>query len=145
MWEVLEHLPDPSEGLELVWKLLKPDGIIFVQVPNIESPVFQLFGSRWHNLSLHCHATFFTPDVLKALLERSGYDAVTVFRHSHIYRQVGRWRFRGIPLNSGSRLVRAATMVFNHWLLKITRSGDQIVAIAKRAPEMRQERRDDEK
>lgn len=132
MWEVLEHLPNPLSAVELVWKLLKPGGIIFIQVPNIESPVFKLFHGRWHNLSIHNHLTFFSSTVLRALLERCGYDVKYVFTHSHIYRNVGPWRFRGIPIDSDSRLVRGATMVFNHLILKIMRSGDQIVAIARK-------------
>jgi 2-polyprenyl-3-methyl-5-hydroxy-6-metoxy-1,4-benzoquinol methylase len=132
IWEVLEHLPDPSNGLKQVRKLLKPGGFIFIQVPNIESPVFKLFHGRWHNFSIHNHVTFFSSNVLKALLERLGYDVKDIFTYSHIYRQVGRWGFRGIPLDSDSRFVRATTMVFNHYLLKVTDSGDQIVAIARK-------------
>lgn len=132
MWEVMEHLPDPLKGLELVWSLLKPGGVLFIQVPNIESSVFRLFGKRWHNLSIHCHTTFFSQDTLKALIKRCNYNIESIFTHSHIYRQIGQMSFRGIPLDSNSRMVRAVTMLFNHWLLKITGSGDHIVVVARK-------------
>ncbi len=44
MWHVLEHLPDPFRTLRTAWQLLKEDGIIVIEVPNVNYPrVFKMF------------------------------------------------------------------------------------------------------
>ena len=41
MADVLEHMPFPVESLGVVRKILRPGGVLFLSMPNIDSPVWQ--------------------------------------------------------------------------------------------------------
>ena len=46
-WAVLEHLAEPKQFLEKAWTLLKPQGLCFVLVPNLESLAARVLGGRY--------------------------------------------------------------------------------------------------
>ena len=52
-WAVLEHLLEPKQFLEKAWSILKPDGLCFVLVPNMQI-AGRAFAGR--ALSLHLPA-----------------------------------------------------------------------------------------
>lgn len=68
---VLEHLPNPREALARVRHLLKPDGIIYVEVPNLLNPEISLSGC----FSLE-HIQHFTPASLAALFRSFGWTEI---------------------------------------------------------------------
>lgn len=78
MWHVLEHLIDPVSELLKVRQLLKDDGVLFIEVPNLKSIKFKLNGGKWQggNHPLY-HRSFFTPRTLRKLLKRSGFNDKT--------------------------------------------------------------------
>lgn len=65
---VLEHLPDLHQTFTCVSHLLKPDGIVFIEVPNVLSPEISLTGF----FSLE-HIQHFTPNSLLQLLSEHGF------------------------------------------------------------------------
>ena len=70
---VLEHLPDLQQTLKRVSTLLKPDGIVFIEVPNLLSPELSLTGF----FSLE-HIQHFTPSSLASLLREYGLSDIIV-------------------------------------------------------------------
>lgn len=78
MRQVLEHLPNPSGSLMEVYRVLKPDGKLMVEVPNIASPSAMLFRSWWFNLDVPRHVYSFTPRTLEAMLKKSGFTQVKI-------------------------------------------------------------------
>jgi 2-polyprenyl-3-methyl-5-hydroxy-6-metoxy-1,4-benzoquinol methylase len=36
MWDIIEHLPDPNQTLEIVRKTLRPGGLLFIDTPNAD-------------------------------------------------------------------------------------------------------------
>jgi 2-polyprenyl-3-methyl-5-hydroxy-6-metoxy-1,4-benzoquinol methylase len=71
-FDVLEHLFEPQRVMEKVAKWLKPGGIFFVQVPNIDSAEARVFGTYWHGLELPRHLFHYSPKSLKYLAESAG-------------------------------------------------------------------------
>lgn len=76
---VVEHLPDPLALLATVAGLLRPGGVLVVEVPqqfgNALDPVKRLFGGGRRGLdpySLH-HTYFFAPGNLRELLQAAGF------------------------------------------------------------------------
>ncbi|MCK5664178.1 MAG: methyltransferase domain-containing protein, partial [Thiotrichaceae bacterium] len=44
---VIEHVHQPVEVLKYCYSLLKPDGFLWLETPNIESEGYRLFGANW--------------------------------------------------------------------------------------------------
>jgi protein O-GlcNAc transferase len=87
MCDVLEHLPFPKRALEHVHRLLRPDGILLLSMPNLDSEVWSMLDRAgtnpyWGELE-HYHN--FGRERLVALLDETGFD----FVH---YAVSARWR-----------------------------------------------------
>lgn len=72
MVSVLEHLPQPYRALQRIKSLLKPDGVVFVEVPSILHPELSLTG----NFSLE-HIQHFSPGSLAALFRELDWHHMT--------------------------------------------------------------------
>ena len=70
LWHILEHVPKPEDYIERVAGLLNDDGLILIEVPNFDSWSRKLTKNRWLAMDPKHHMTFFTPDSLRALLEK---------------------------------------------------------------------------
>ena len=51
-FDVLEHLYEPRRVMARVSEWLKPGGMFYVLVPNVDSAEARVFGSYWHGLEL---------------------------------------------------------------------------------------------
>ena len=79
-WAVLEHLLEPGRFLDQAWAILKPDGLCFVLVPNLESLAARWLGGRYRYFYPQ-HLNYFTPATLRRLVEAR--FAVVQCRSSH--------------------------------------------------------------
>jgi len=79
---VLEHTQNPLEELKICRSILKPGGILFISVPNIDglSPRLKSLQSRlhlkshrWRHYAAMHHLFFFSPATLTMLVERAGF------------------------------------------------------------------------
>ena len=82
MFQVLEHLYDPSVYIESAAQLLCPEGRLIVQVPNANSWQFLLLGEHWSGLDIPRHLLLFKEEDLRNLLEFCGFDIVRKKRFS---------------------------------------------------------------
>lgn len=68
-YHVLEHAADPMNWLQSVTQILKPNGTIIIEVPDVERwPI-----DAWH----HEHFTQFANKSLQTLLEQAGFETIT--------------------------------------------------------------------
>jgi len=72
MWDVIEHLPYPSEVLLSIHRWLKPSGWLFLNTPNIASIPARALGASWM-LLLREHIWYFSPQTLQMLLAKCMY------------------------------------------------------------------------
>jgi len=77
-FDVLEHVYDPRRVMERVGEWLKPGGIFYVLVPNIDSAEARVFGSYWHGLELPRHLSHFSPASLGGLARSVGLQEVSL-------------------------------------------------------------------
>src|SRR5262249_43616644 len=75
-WDVLEHVHSPSAELARTASLLRPGGLVAINVPNWHSLERRLFGPNWLGLDPPRHLYVFTRPTLTALLERAGCRAL---------------------------------------------------------------------
>lgn len=87
MQHVLEHVRDPAKVLAIVARVLKPGGVIVGELPNLRSWDAALFGRYWGGGHAPRHLWHFTPDTLRALLERTGLREATTSPALH----TGHW------------------------------------------------------
>lgn len=82
----LEHQFRPRELLEKAWYWLKPGGIFYVVVPNIEAWEFKLFRSYWYALEVPRHLTFFSPASLRRIGAEAGFrvESMTTRSDCHL-------------------------------------------------------------
>jgi SAM-dependent methyltransferase len=77
-FDVLEHLYEPRRVMERVSEWLKPGGIFYVLVPNVDSAEARAFGSYWHGLELPRHLFHYSPESLRFLAECAGLQTLTL-------------------------------------------------------------------
>jgi 2-polyprenyl-3-methyl-5-hydroxy-6-metoxy-1,4-benzoquinol methylase len=70
--DVVEHVPDPSDFLELMATYLENDGVIVISVPCYESFEAQILGLNWSMIEPPTHRHFFTKKSLAIALANSG-------------------------------------------------------------------------
>lgn len=75
LWDVIEHLPDPHATLTLIGSLLKPEGYLLVNYPDIASIAARVLGRRWP-FWLSVHLLYYTPATMFRQLERAGFSPV---------------------------------------------------------------------
>ncbi len=105
MFHVLEHLTEPGRALTYAKGLLKPSGMLILQVPNVSSLQARVFRTHWYGLDVPRHVINFTPKALSLLLKEAGFE----------YRLVSRFSLRDNPASIASSLVP--------WLDPIRRKG----------------------
>jgi len=69
---VMEHVVDLNKTMQTFYKLLKPEGIVHVAVPNVHSWEARLFGKLWHGLDPPRHISFPNKKSIQLLAQRSG-------------------------------------------------------------------------
>jgi SAM-dependent methyltransferase len=77
-FDVLEHLYNPRAILARVGEWLKPGGIFYVLVPNIECAEARVFGTYWHGLELPRHLFHYSPASLEFLAKTAGLQVVSL-------------------------------------------------------------------
>jgi 2-polyprenyl-3-methyl-5-hydroxy-6-metoxy-1,4-benzoquinol methylase len=65
-WAVLEHVPNPESFLRQAASVLKPGGLCFVLVPNLQSLAARLLGPRYRYIYPQ-HLNYFSADSLERL------------------------------------------------------------------------------
>jgi SAM-dependent methyltransferase len=76
---IIEHLENPSTIIKNVTKLLHPDGVLLLIVPNIDCIGKRLFGRYWEWV-LPWHCNFFTPSSLQSLVEQCEYTVCSTYQ-----------------------------------------------------------------
>lgn len=84
MWDVLEHVSDPLGVLQKVVRLLRPGGILGVNIPNIASLPAAIMKGRWP-LILPEHTYYYTPRSLTLLFERTGLEWLSAHAHPVVF------------------------------------------------------------
>jgi SAM-dependent methyltransferase len=127
---VLEHLPDIRGAMARLRSLLKPDGLVYIEVPYQFDGFTDRFD-RWLNrgprqfgsFSIH-HCTFFTPASLSTLLMIHGFEMLSLTTYLPCRRAVRK------------PTLRKSFLCLGLWLSnRILQRGDVISVWAKRLPD----------
>jgi len=98
MWDVLEHLKDPSLYIKNVNKILKDDGWVLINTINADSLWAKLWGKNWNMIIPPEHLFYFSKENISRLLEDNGFQVVEYkkifkkFSLSYIFKVLYNWR-----------------------------------------------------
>ncbi len=132
-WHVLEHVADPVGLLKVMARLVRPDGVVILGVPDFGSASRRLLGAKWGGLQPQFHLHHFERRTLRKALETAGLETVSLKSRS-----VGTLY---ATLSSRSRLLAsppgwAATMLADD-VFDLAGSGDGLEAVARLGSKIR--------
>jgi 2-polyprenyl-3-methyl-5-hydroxy-6-metoxy-1,4-benzoquinol methylase len=78
MWHVLEHVPDVEQQIIELKRILKPDGVLIVAVPNFKSYDAQHYGIYWAAYDVPRHLWHFSKTAIKKLFAEQNMDLVKI-------------------------------------------------------------------
>ncbi len=84
-FHVFEHVCNPRVVLAKINEWLKPGGIFYTEMPNIDSAGARIFGSYWYALELPRHLFHFSPASLRTLGRSSGLREVSITTQRHLF------------------------------------------------------------
>ena len=77
MWDVLEHVPDPTQHMLEVRRILADGGLVVIGTPDLGHRMFRAKRERWRHLKPAEHIFYFQQSSMSRLLAKTGFDAVT--------------------------------------------------------------------
>jgi SAM-dependent methyltransferase len=80
LWDVIEHTTDPRRVLDRCRALMRPNGILVVNYPDIGTWIARILGRRWPFLT-SVHLSYFDRRTIRQILERTGYHVEAVKPH----------------------------------------------------------------
>ena len=74
LWDLIEHLPHPSNFLKTINQLLRPDGLLVIWTPNARNSAW--LKKNWFGYQPLQHLYFFSPGTLNQTLQSTGFRVV---------------------------------------------------------------------
>lgn len=107
-YAVLEHLYEPLRWLRAIRHTLAPDGVLHLQLPNLHAWDYYLTGTCWSLIGFPEHVYFYHPQALVRMLEREGFDVLSVTTYDP-------WHGPGNVLASGRNLLKHYMTGWQPW------------------------------
>jgi SAM-dependent methyltransferase len=76
--QVFEHLPRPTEELHEIHRVLRPGGLLYINVPNYQCLSIVLGRDDFELNTPPEHVTYFTPRTIARLVATAGFDVLRV-------------------------------------------------------------------
>ncbi len=74
MWDVIEHVQEPSAVLQRASELLKPGGLLVLATGDVGGVTARVYGEKWALIAPPGHLFYFSRHTLGALLQKSGFQ-----------------------------------------------------------------------
>lgn len=71
---VIEHLPNPLGEMKEIARILKPNGIVAVNTPNIECLTAKIFKENYRLIDPKVHLYYFSSDTLSQMIKKAGLE-----------------------------------------------------------------------
>ncbi len=74
MWDIVEHIVNPSLALQEVYRILKPGGYLFISTDNAAHWLPRVLGRRWWALGAPYHVFHFSKQALDQVAVSIGFE-----------------------------------------------------------------------
>jgi 2-polyprenyl-3-methyl-5-hydroxy-6-metoxy-1,4-benzoquinol methylase len=123
MWDLIEHVPDPTELLAECRNLLRPGGVIALSTPDAGSLAARVLRRNWLGFrSIDEHLYFFTRETMSRMLETAGFQVREFHRvgkYLRLPRLIERMRFysrmAALLLRTADRLMPNVALYVNSY------------------------------
>lgn len=79
MFQVLEHILDPGLFLDKIRKMLKEEGIVIIEVPNLDDHLLGISKDYFDFFYQIAHLSYFSPKSLGSLLNQCHYRNIEIY------------------------------------------------------------------
>jgi len=85
MWDVLEHVISPDWVLQEVYRILKPNGLLVISMPNSDSIDRKIFGKYWAGWDIPRHNNVFNSKNINSYLSKFNFhlEEISSFTGRH--------------------------------------------------------------
>ena len=85
MWDVLEHVINPDWVLHEVYRILKPNGLLVISMPNSDSIDRKIFGKYWAGWDIPRHNNVFNSKNINSYLSKFNFhlEEISSFTGRH--------------------------------------------------------------
>ncbi len=73
--DTIEHITNPRQMLIEIRRILKPDGVVYINTPDIESMASRLLRAKWWGIN-RFHLFYFSKRTLRKLLDAAGFKPI---------------------------------------------------------------------
>jgi 2-polyprenyl-3-methyl-5-hydroxy-6-metoxy-1,4-benzoquinol methylase len=133
MFDVLEHIEDPINFLKIVRKYIKPNGLVYIEVDNINDSLLSVYGVKEYADFYYRepHLFYFSPKTLKKIAEKGGFTGKVKSLQQYNFLNQINWILTGKPQSSASEGMSIPVLVksdqgsdeirvaFNEWINKV--------------------------
>ncbi len=84
---VFEHVPNPSETIKELKRILKPGGILIIAVPNLNSLAYKIFGKFFYQLDVPRHLFHYSDKNLKIYASKFNFRHKVKMRYGAFWDQ----------------------------------------------------------
>lgn len=85
MWDVLEHVISPDWVLQEIYRILKPNGLLVISMPNSDSIDRKIFGKYWAGWDIPRHNNVFNSKNINSYLSKFNFhlEEISSFTGRH--------------------------------------------------------------
>lgn len=106
MNDSFEHMTDPLEVLQSARRLLKPDGVLYMDIPTYPNIAFERFGTHWYQLDAPRHIFLHSKESINWLAKASGMKVMKIRYNSNDSQFVRSYFYQhGVPFFEQSELL----------------------------------------
>ena len=100
--QTLEHVQDPITFMRNIKKLVKKDGLIFVEVPNLYDPLLSIYANKIYNKFYfhNAHIYYFSVKSLQAVMKKAGIIGKVKFVQDYNFLNHVHWQSANKPQKS---------------------------------------------
>jgi SAM-dependent methyltransferase len=78
LWDALEHIHNPGAVLREIHRITKPNGKVYISVPNFGSWYARVFRDKWFMFTAPLHYYHYTQGTLSRLLRETGFGMIQI-------------------------------------------------------------------
>tara|TARA_Y100001934_G_scaffold100170_1_gene123287 strand:+ start:426 stop:1412 length:987 start_codon:yes stop_codon:yes gene_type:complete len=115
-----EHLPNPIETLDTVYRLMSADGVCMIRIPLVSSEAWRKYGTHWVNLDAPRHFFLYSIESLKILAGKTKFKIKEIVYDSNEMQFFGSQQYlEDIPLLAENSYLRnPAKSIFSKGQIK---------------------------